>query len=122
MPVHISKIIDNSKPLDEKIAEQTKRLGVRDLVVGEYYLHRNGHTVRTILSFEGDHLRWCDAVGTGMCSKKYFVKVCPSKASDEAVKADGMSDVSGVLKQHYARKAEFLREKYPELAEALGIT
>jgi len=62
----------------------SRKLGLRDLVVGGRYLHVNGLFVRRIDAIEGDTVHWSDQTGSGQCSKSAFLKRCPSLAANDA--------------------------------------
>jgi hypothetical protein len=60
-----------------------EKIKPQDLVVGGRYLHVNGLFIRQIDSIEGDTVIYHDQYGGGSCSKRAFLKVCPSLASKE---------------------------------------
>jgi hypothetical protein len=70
------------------------RLNPDDLQVGSRYLHSNGSFIRAIDSIEGDTVRWHDQSGPGICSRRAFLRVCYTPAT-EAVgpETDSASEV-----------------------------
>jgi hypothetical protein len=73
------KVFDPSSGVTQK---RSRKIGRRDLQVGERYLHRNGNWIRIIEEIDGDTVRWSDDLGGGECSKATFLKACPSLAPE----------------------------------------
>jgi hypothetical protein len=51
-------------------------IGMRDLKAGSSYLHRGGLFIRTIHSIDGEDIHWSDHVGSGVCTRKVFIRQC----------------------------------------------
>jgi hypothetical protein len=62
-----------------------ERLTSKDLMVGGQYVHTNGLFIRQIDVIDGDTVIYHDQYGLGRCSKRAFLKSCPSRASAEDV-------------------------------------
>src|SRR5438128_1925692 len=62
-----------------------ERLTSKDLAVGGQYLHANRLFIRQIDAIAGDTVIYHDQYGLGRCSKRAFLKACPSRASTEEV-------------------------------------
>ena len=60
-----------------------ERIRPSDLIVGSHYLHVNQMFIRRIEAIEGDTVFYHDQYGAGHCSKRAFVRTCPSVASPE---------------------------------------
>jgi hypothetical protein len=61
-----------------------RRVAPANLQIGRRYLHQNGLFVRQIDAIEGDLILWHDKVGPGTCTKKVFLRQCPSLVPEDA--------------------------------------
>jgi hypothetical protein len=78
-----------------------ERLTAKDLEVGGQYLHVNRLFIRQIDAIDGDTVTYHDQYGLGRCSKRAFLKVCPSRASavDVAQSEEQLMQISSTTDQ-----------------------
>ena len=73
-------------------SEHALGLGMKQLKVGESYLHHNGFFVREILGINGEDDHWQDATGVVRCSRKNFVRQCVEVATQADLEKAAQDD------------------------------
>ena len=96
--IKLTKIANGESRISEPSG---KKIGIKDLKVGQYYFQPAQHNYRLIYRIDDRGVLWYNGLDYGLCSAIHFIRKCTHEATPEEVE---------VLKQDVERCKKSLKD------------